>query len=433
MGKILLVDDEKNFCAVLRQILTIKGHDVSVAGTVADAMEEIEKGDLDLVVSDIRMQPLSGLFLLQELQSNKPELPVIMMTAYASVDTALEALKMGAYDYLTKPFKVEEFIEVIDRALVGNKEMVSASEMDSIVKENCAFGCIICLSPNIKESCRMIELVAPTDTSVLLQGQAGTGRTLFAKAIHTNSSRKDKPCVVLSCSDLDSDDAVATTAFTGTASDPEDLKMIGTGVLGAEDGTLILEDVESLSMTIQNLLLDVLCKKKIDAGADKGVIDVNVRFLVTSSTCLKTATLDGKFLEELYRRISLISINICAMAERRDDIIPLIWFFLNDLLEEGQPVPGIAADVRSALQNYAWPGNVAELRGVVKYLHAHAVDGDIVMESLPPEILSTVPDSGGDDSSDSQESSKAQKLKAYLVKKGVDLAHPEEAVVAEQS
>ncbi|MCK5528290.1 MAG: response regulator, partial [Kiritimatiellae bacterium] len=118
MGKILLVDDEKNFCAVLRQILTIKGHDVSVAGTVADAMEEIEKGDLDLVVSDIRMQPLSGLFLLQELQSNKPELPVIMMTAYASVDTALEALKMGAYDYLTKPFKVEEFIEVIDRALV---------------------------------------------------------------------------------------------------------------------------------------------------------------------------------------------------------------------------------------------------------------------------------------------------------------------------
>lgn len=185
MGKILLVDDEKNFCAVLKQILTIKGHEVDVCGTVADALELIENGDLDLVVSDIRMQPLSGLFLLQELQANKPDLPVVMMTAYASVDTALDALKMGAFDYLTKPFKVEDFMEVVDRALVGNTELISATEMESVIKENCAFGQLICLSPNIKESCRMIELVAPTDTTVLLQGQAGTGRTLFARAINS--------------------------------------------------------------------------------------------------------------------------------------------------------------------------------------------------------------------------------------------------------
>jgi DNA-binding NtrC family response regulator len=425
MGRILLVDDEKNFCAVLRQILKIKGHEVDVCGTVADALESIENNKFDLVVSDIRMQPLSGLFLLQELQSNKPELPVVMMTAYASVDTALDALKMGAFDYLTKPFKVEDFMEVVDRALMGNNEIVSAAEMDSIVKDNSSFGCLICLSANIKESCRMVELVAPTDTSVLLQGEGGTGRTLFAQAIHNISSRKDKACIVYSCSDLDPDDDIAVNSLIGTAVDVEDVNSKGAGILGAEGGTLILEDVECLSILMQKMLLDVICNKQLQTGDFKSdVVPVNVRLLVTSSSCLKTAVSEGRFLEELYRRISLISINICPLSERRDDILPLAWFFLKK--QVNGDIPAISADVRGALQHYAWPGNVAELKDVVTYLREHAIDGAIVRDSLPPHLLSTIKDTKGIDK-ESLADSKAKTLKAYLARKGVDLDQAEES------
>ena len=422
MGKILLVDDEKNFCAVLGQILTIKGHEVSVCGTVADALTLIENDDLDLVVSDIRMQPLNGLFLLQKIQSNKPELPVVMMTAYASVDTALDALKMGAFDYLTKPFKVEDFMVVVDEALVGNNELVSASEMDSVVKANCAFGKLICLSPNIKESCRMIELVAPTDTSVLLYGQAGTGRTLFAKAIHNNSFRKDKPCVVFKCSELDTDDDIALKSFIGKPIDYDNIKADGIGVLGAESGTLILEDIEYLPVLMQKLLLDIICNKQIKTEDNHGTRQVDVRFLVTSSACLKTATVEGKFLEELYRRINLISINICPLSERRDDILPLAWYFLTNIAQrENSSVPAISTDVRGALQHYAWPGNVSELKYVVKYLYEHVVDGTIVRDSLPSHLLKTIINTQSVDTPRAVEDCKAKTLKAYLVRKGVDL------------
>ncbi len=417
MSKILLVDDEKNFCTVLKQILTIKGHEVDVFATVSDALESIEKVKYDLVVSDIRMQPLSGLFLLQELNGSHPELPVIMMTAYASVDTALDALKMGAFDYLTKPFKVEEFLDVIDRALMSSNELVSTSEMENIVKENCFFDCILCVSKSMKESCKMIELVAPTDTSVLLLGQAGTGRTLFAQAIHNHSSRKDMSCLVLNCAEL-SDEKTAPDIFIGKAGNPNDVNSSGSGILGADGGTLILENIENMAIIVQRMLLDVICKKQVFPEG-KEPVNVNVRILATSSACLDTAIKEGRFLDELYRRISLISINICPLSERREDILPLAWFFLSQLAKEGEEIPAISADVRGALQHYIWPGNVAELRGVVKYLFEHKDNNMITRNSLPPHLLNTISDKKSD-AGNAAESNKAKSLKEYLSRKGVD-------------
>lgn len=420
MGHVLVVDDERNFRTVLTQILKTKGHEVSECGSPEEAMQLLEDQSPDLVVSDVRMQPVSGLVFLQNMRAEHPEIPVVMMTAYASVETALDTLKMGAYDYLTKPFKIEDFMEVVERALASTKDMSSSAGMADLVARNSRFDSILCVSSAIRDAFRMVELVAPTDTTVLLTGEKGTGRTAFARAIHRGSMRKDGSCVVLECGQLHASDPVVS--FMGELPEPGSGPVTGAGgLLAANGGSLILEDVDQLPAEAQEVLLVAMRDKAVTDPKEGVSTDIDVRILATTTVALDTIVSSGAFSSELFRRIGLMSIELCPLAQRRDDILPLAWSFLRDIAGPEQAPPEMSPDARGALQHYVWPGNVAELREAMQHASAHLIGGLVARESLPPHLLRTMTESISVTSPGAVKSGQAQSLKAFLRKKGVDV------------
>jgi two-component system response regulator PilR (NtrC family) len=390
MARILLVDDEPRMLSLLNSLLTAEGYEVTSVQDGSKVPDLLRTEIFDLMISDIRMTPVDGMELLKIARTARPTMPVIILTAYGTVETAIEAMKLGTFDYVTKPFKMDELLITIQRALEYSRALSENLELKEELVGRYKFENIVAESAAMRNVCEMIKRVAPADTTVLITGESGTGKELVARAIHTHSKRKDKRFVAVNCAALP--EALLESemfghlkgAFTGASVNKEGLFETASG------GTLLLDEISSMPIGIQGKLLRVLQEKEIRRVGGTTDIPVDVRVIAATNTSLEDMIKQGSFREDLYYRLSVIPIDIKPLRERQEDILPLAYHMLRREVGEGKDLPKLTSDVKETLERYAWPGNVRELENALKHATTFAQDGLITPEVLPPRILSSV-------------------------------------------
>ena len=413
MARILLVDDEPSILSVLCTVLKAEDYDVVAASDGQQAIEMVRNENFDLLISDIRMSPVNGMDLLRLVHDEKPTTSVIMLTAYGSVETAIEALKLGAFDYVTKPFKVDELLITVQRALSYRDALNENASLKQQLETRYEFDKIIAESPSMKNVCEMIRRVAPTDTTVLIYGQSGTGKELIAKAIHTHSPREKKQFLPVNCAALPEPllesemFGHAKGSFTGASSDKEGL------FEAAHGGTIFLDEIGSMPLSIQGKLLRVLQEKEVRRVGSNKTVPVDARVLAATNTPLEQLIEEGTFREDLYYRLSVIPIEIAPLRERPDDILPLVYHVLKAETPTELEPPTIDADVCAMFESYDWPGNVRELENAVKHAITFARDRHITSDVIPPRIAAATASLAGHEGA-SFDASRCKSLKAFL-------------------
>lgn len=389
MARILLVDDEPRMLSLLNSLLKAEGYDVVSAQDGSKVPDLISGETFDLMITDIRMTPIDGIELLKIAKEKKPVMPVIILTAYGSVETAIEAMKIGTFDYVTKPFKMDELLITIQRALEYSRALTENLELKEELVGRYKFENIVAESPAMRNVCEMIKRVAPADTTVLVTGESGTGKELVAKAIHMHSRRKDKKFVAVNCAALPEPLLESEMfghmkgAFTGATANKEGLFETATG------GTLFLDEISSMPMSIQGKLLRVLQEKEIRRVGGNSNIAVDARVIAATNTSLESLIQKGLFREDLYYRLSVIPIEIKPLRDRQEDILPLVYHVLRREIGQGE-LPKIVPEVKDMLERYQWPGNVRELENAIKHAVTFAQDGKITPDVLPPRVLNQV-------------------------------------------
>jgi DNA-binding NtrC family response regulator len=414
MAKILLVDDEPSILSVLSTLLKAEDYTVVAVLGGEKARDIITSSEeFDLMISDIRMSPVNGIELLKLAHTGRPSMAVIMLTAYGSVETAIEALKLGAFDYITKPFKVDELLITVQRALEYNKALTENADLKAQLGTRYQLESIIAESPAMQNVCEMIKRVAPTDTTVLIYGESGTGKELVARAIHAYSRRKDKQFLAVNCAALPEPLLESEMfghvkgAFTGATANKEGLFEAATG------GTIFLDEIGSMPLSIQSKLLRVLQEKEIRRVGSNENIPIDTRVLAATNTSLEQLMGEGKFREDLYYRLSVIPIEIKPLRERLEDILPLTYHILRKETPQDQPPPTLDPGVGAILESYAWPGNVRELENAIKHAMTFAKDNKLTKDVLPPKIAAT-PIRTTASSLDQLSATKAKSLKAFI-------------------
>ncbi|MGD9873107.1 MAG: sigma-54-dependent transcriptional regulator [Kiritimatiellia bacterium] len=414
MARILLVDDEPSILSVLSTLLRAEGYEVVPALGGEKALEELKGKPFDLMISDIRMSPIDGMQLLKSARKDWPKMAVLMITAYGSVETAVGAMKVGAFDYITKPFKVDELLITVQRALEYNNAMAENVTLKQQLEARYQFENIVAESPAMRKVCEMIERVAPTDATVLIQGESGTGKELIAKAIHSYSKRKNGRFVAVNCAAMPEPLLESEMfghvkgAFTGASSDKEGLFEVAGG------GTLFLDEIGSMPLSIQGKLLRVLQEKEIRRVGGTVTIPVDVRVLAASNYMLESLMEEGKFREDLYYRLSVIPIEVAPLTQRKEDILPLVYHFLRTEVGPGKPLPELDSDAQLILENYTWPGNVRELENAIRHAVTFAKEGKITAGDLPAKIAATVPAAAASGGASPSAQYKGKSLKAFL-------------------
>ena len=387
MSKILIVDDEPRILLLMQSLLKANGYAVVTAKDGESALELVRGGDIDIAVTDLRMQPMDGMTLFKEIHQIAPSMPVILLTAYASVETAIEAMKLGIFDYITKPFKVDDMVACLKRAEEKlSKSAVKAMGVEHPVKYR--FENLIASSAAMRNVCDMIEKVAPTAVTVLINGESGTGKEVVAKTIHKNSTRARKPWVAVNCAAIPEHLLESEMfghvkgSFTGAVSDKEGLFETANG------GTLFLDEVSSMPLILQGKLLRALQEKEIRRVGGTKSIPVDVRVIAASNANLEEAVVKGTFRSDLYYRFAVITIDIPPLRKRIEDIIPLVRHFIKEeRVSSGGEIPEIAPDAVRALESYEWPGNVRELENAVKHALTFYQGGELTANLLPPKVV----------------------------------------------
>ncbi len=390
MSSILVVDDDQNLATALRVLLTHNGNVVDVVHTAAAAKAILEQRIFDLVITDLRVSDESGLDLIEIVKTVTPDTEVIMITGYGSIDTAVEAIRRGAADYLTKPFEDAELLMVVEKALNHKKMKSELKHLRKAFAENYSFDNIIGNSPAVRKIIDIVKQIAPQDISVLIWGESGTGKELFAKAIHNNSSRREAKFVAINCSampDLLLESELfghVKGAFTSATSNKKGLFEEANG------GTVLLDEVGDTSPALQAKLLRVLQEEEIRPVGSNQTCKTNVRVIAATNKSLESLVSQGKFREDLYYRLNVISINLPALSQRREDIIPLANHFLHKYCKHfNKPVKRLTDSACDKLINHEWPGNVRELENTVKRAvalsNAEVIDVDnlFLMRPMP--------------------------------------------------
>ncbi|MBN2301660.1 MAG: sigma-54-dependent Fis family transcriptional regulator [Lentisphaerae bacterium] len=422
MIRILVVDDEPSLLTVLSALLKAQQFEVVTARNGEEALKvlEAENANFDLLLSDVRMSPMDGVELLKRAHEKWPSLVAIMLTAYTSVDTAVAALKLGAYDYLPKPFKIDELITTIQRAL-EYKESLSAKVNEILPVAKYQLENIVAESEAMKVVCSMIKHISPTETPVLVEGETGSGKETIARTIHAYSRRKNGPFLSLNCATLPG--PILEAGIYGQANDPltnaPDPKP---GLLEkANGGTLFLKEIDAVPMSVQEKLLSYLKDKTLVRTGDKQKRNTDVRLIASTNVDLAELVSDGKFLSDLHTRVAVLSIKIPPLLERKEDILPLVAHFLLEYKTEGKEFPVVDGEVLNILESYNWPGNVQELGNVVKHAMMSLQDNKITKASLPSRIAN-VPLSLAVRTADKTRADayKGKALKAFLNAKGAE-------------
>jgi DNA-binding NtrC family response regulator len=388
MSSVLVVDDEPRILNLLHSLLKAEGLDVTSEKSGAAAIERLRSQRFDLLVTDIRMSPVDGMEVFRSARVDQPDMPVILLTAYGSVETAIEAMKKGAFDYLTKPFKVDELLITVRRALEYKRALSERDQLRAQLTAAYRFERLVAESPGMRAVCETVRRVAPTDTTVLIVGESGTGKEVVARAIHSTSRRKEKPFVAINCA------AIPETlieselfghikgSFTGASANKEGLFETANG------GTLFLDEISSLNQGLQGKLLRVLQEHEIRRVGGTNTIPVDVRVLAATNVNLESRVNDGAFRQDLYYRLAVINVEIPPLRERREDILPLALHFLRQETPSSREPPRITREAASILSGYAWPGNVRELENAIKHAMAFAENNEITPDVLPPRVVS---------------------------------------------
>ena len=418
MQRVLIVDNEASILSVLSTLLKAEGYDVLSIREGAKAQEVMLEDDFDLMISDIRMAPVTGMDLLRVARAKKPEMVVIMLAAYGSIETAIEAMKLGAFDYVTKPFKVDELVITVQRALEYRQAFAENKNLKAQLRTRYRFENIVAESLSMKNVCEMIERVAPTDSTVLIYGESGTGKELVAKAVHAYSNRRNNRFLAVNCAALP--EALLESemfghmkgSFTGASSNKKGL------FEAAEGGTIFLDEIGSTPLSIQGKLLRVLQEQEIRRVGGNETIPVDARVVSATNTRLEDLIKAERFREDLYYRLSVIPITIEPIRDRKEDIIPLVYHVVRQELGPNREMPKIAPDVHDILERYQWPGNVRELENAIKHALTFATGSVITRDVLPPKVLRAVGRiDAPTDAVDFGDGSRFRALKTYLKSK----------------
>jgi len=387
MNTILVVDDEKNYLVVLETLLRSEGYEVITADNAKDALEIVLESDVDLVLTDMKMPGISGMELLETIKRRKPDIPVIMMTAYGTIEMAVEAMKKNAYDYITKPFKNEELKRTIRKAIENYTLLKENRRLSRELRERYRFANIIGKSKPMLEIFSTIEKIASSRASVLITGESGTGKELIAKAIHYSGSHKDGPFISINCGALTETLLESELfghergAFTGAIAMKKGRFEL------ADKGTLFLDEIGDMPASLQVKLLRVLQEMEFERVGGTRTIKVDVRIISASNKTMKEEVEEGRFREDLFYRLNVIHIHIPPLRERVEDIKLLVNYFIDKYSkEEGKEGLKISADAWKALYGYHWPGNVRELENVIERAVVLNSDGIIDLDDLPLEI-----------------------------------------------
>ncbi len=365
--KILVADDEQSMREFLDIMLKKEGYKVFLASNGEEVLKLAERDIFDLILMDIRMPKLDGISVLKKVKTLSPETIVIMITAYASADTAIKAMKDGAYDYVTKPFKVDEIKLIIKNALEKKNLQKENVLLKQVVRDRYRFNNIIGQCPNMLALYDLLEKVAPTKTNILITGESGTGKELVAKAIHYNSPRKDKPFVTLNCGAIP-ESLIESELFGHMKGAFTDAIATKKGLFEmADEGTIFLDEISELPLLMQVKLLRVLQDKEFKRVGGTEDIRVDVRIISATNKDLEEAVREKRFREDLFYRLNVIQIKLPPLRERREDISLLAMHFLKRYAEElNKNISGISPEALRILLNYDFPGNVRELQNIVE-------------------------------------------------------------------
>ena len=388
MKKVLVVDDEVGIRESIKRILGRQGFDVITASNGEDAFKIIRKEDIDLLITDIRMAGMDGVDLLKLCKSVSPTTEVIMITGYASVDTAVETMKLGAYDYITKPFKKAELLKAVNKAI--EKQTLSLDNIQLKKKlEELDKGMLVGVSsPKMREVIDLVQQVAPSQATVLILGESGTGKEVIANLIHRMSPRGSRPMVKVNCAALPETLIEAELfgyekgAFTGAVSSRE-------GRFEAADmSTIFLDEVGEIPPEVQVKLLRILQEGKLERLGSNKTITVDTRIIAATNKDLETMVKQGGFREDLYWRLNVISIHLPPLRERKEDIPALVQYFLTRFARKNnKDIKGIETKAMDALLGYEWPGNVRELENVIERCVVLDRDSVIATDDLPSELV----------------------------------------------
>jgi DNA-binding NtrC family response regulator len=387
-SKILIVDDERDICRALEFLLSREGYRVVTADNGQEALRKVEAEDFDLVITDMKMEGMDGLQVLENSLAMRPNLIVVIMTAFASVESAVEAMKKGASDYLVKPFINEDVKMTVKRLL----------ELKKVVQENIVlrqqlsqqFGCreFVGVSPQILRVFEVLEKVIPTRSNILILGESGTGKGLIAEIVHCNSQRKDRPFISINCSAIPENLLESELfgyrkgAFTGAASDKKGL------ITMADQGTLFLDEIGDMPLGLQAKILKVLENGEVLPVGETKPKFVDVRLVAATNKNLEEQIEKGLFREDLYYRLNVIEVKIPPLRERKEDIEVLARHFVEKYSRENQKkVVGITEEAMDVLTQYPWPGNIRELRNVIERAVVLAGSEKIGPGELPDRLM----------------------------------------------
>ncbi len=395
MKKILLIDDDIDMCRLLSHFLQRKGFETDIAHTGAKGIARFKETGFDVVLCDFRLGDMDGRKVLQEIKAINPNVVVIIITGYSDVKMAVEVMRHGAFDYITKPLIPEEVINVIKRGLTEappspdavsslNTNGVIAAKKIKISSEEFLIG----TSPLTLELYKQVEIVAPTNYSVIIYGESGTGKEVIAKTIHQASNRKDKPFIAVDCGILSRELAASELfghikgSFTGALADKEGIFEV------ADGGTLFLDEVSNLPLDVQTTLLRVIQEKKFKRVGSTKDVSTDTRVIVASNENLQDAYRKGKFREDLYHRFNEFSLSIPPLRERQEDIPLFAAFFLEKVCQElNKKLSGFDEEVNQLFLSYGWPGNLREFRNVIRRAGLLSPQGKITVNVLPWEII----------------------------------------------
>jgi two-component system response regulator HydG len=391
---VLVVDDDSGHLAALQTIMKSWGYAVEGTDDGVGAVARVKEEPFDLILMDVRMTEMSGLEALKAIKEYNPAIPILIMTAYSSVESAVEALKAGAYDYLTKPLDFEVLKLVVERALEHTRLKAENLDLKEKLLGSFALVSIIGKSDPMKELLAMVAMVAGTEATALITGESGTGKELVAKAIHYNSPRKGRPFVVVNCAALTETLLESELfghekgAFTGAERRREGRFM------QANTGTIFLDEIGEMSSTMQAKLLRVIQEREIQRVGSDVILKVDVRILAATNRDLLEEVASGRFREDLFYRLNVVSLKVPPLKERQEDIPLLAQHFLDRYSDKnGKRVKGFTPLAMDMLLKYGWPGNVRELENAVERA-VILVPGEYISErELPLSIIQAYPHS----------------------------------------
>ena len=384
---ILIIDDEKNIREGLGAALEMEGYKIALASDGKAGLERLVKGDIDLVITDLRMPEVSGEQVLAKVTAENPGVPVIVLTGHGSIDSAVDAMRNGAYDFLTKPLNLDQLVLIVKRALQGRELVLKHKELQEELNSRKSFESIIGKSAEMQKIFEIVRKAAGSKASVLITGESGVGKELIANALHNLSPRRDNSLIKVHCAAL-SENLLESElfghekgAFTGATSLKRGRFELANG------GTIFLDEIGEIDQNVQIKILRVLQDKRFERVGGEETLEVDVRVIAATNRDLEAEIAAGRFREDLYYRLNVVHIHVPPLRDRRDDIPLLITAFLQEFAKEnGKTIEGIDSRARSALYKFDWPGNIRQLRNCLESAVVMSSGPIIKLEDLPPSI-----------------------------------------------